>query len=185
MTHLIYLWSRNIVLLLSIVISRLSFTSRSYLSCLVSSSSWNAAEAVFTEISMIITVYSVREKLRSCATVTAVGPHPHQPFPSVGSAPARHIAVETTIAPCLPQLLRNPAAQRWAKAQNNFWTKHSRSYGAGTHQAGTHKYAGTQVPFLALQKPHIFLKSLLEGSTCIFRQLRTYETSVLSSKIHH
>lgn len=41
-THLVILWSRNIVLLLSIVISRLSFTSLSYLSCLVSSSSWNA-----------------------------------------------------------------------------------------------------------------------------------------------
>jgi len=59
---------------------------------------------------MISTVYSVREKLRSCATVAAVGLSPHQPFPSVGSAPEQGIAVETTIAPCLPQLLRNPAA---------------------------------------------------------------------------
>lgn len=41
-THLVILWRRKIVLLLSTVISRLSFTSLSYLSCLASSSCWNA-----------------------------------------------------------------------------------------------------------------------------------------------
>lgn len=59
---------------------------------------------MITETSMVSTACSVGEKQRSCATGTAVGLSPTSlfsgvPFCSVGSA------VETTIAPCLPELL--------------------------------------------------------------------------------